>query len=495
MCWFDSPHKLKLELNSLALLAPRSGALHSADQVGNEVPLRLVAVSAPSAAAAALSAERYGRYGVYWASGDGSNIDEEKEEAELQLAAFGAAAQFSSTGAMNQNHAHDQFKEFFARLQKEPLLDYLRVFGGESFISGRDGSGCWADFGDCHFIIPEITYVDRSRHSTTAASDRAEAYPAFFLMVITDNHAKNSERLAFIEDLCKRRESLSIPEQAQGRTATLSVVEERSSLTRGEWAASVDSIKAEIFSGQVEKIVTARRVTLELSDVPQLPLILTRLASSAPRCTRFSFRIGSRVFLAATPERLIRKRGLLVRTEALAGSVSVAAIDAESKLLGSAKDRQEHEFVVGAIRSALEPLCSELKADEIPQVRRLKHVLHLQTPISGMLKAPLHIMQLVAHLHPTPAVGGLPQAKALEWIASHEKSERGWYAAPFGWFDSKGNGEFRVSLRAALLNENKVHLFAGAGIVRDSDAASEFAETELKFSSIREALGLIEITQ
>jgi salicylate biosynthesis isochorismate synthase len=113
----------------------------------------------------------------------------------------------------------------------------------------------------------------------------------------------------------------------------------------------------------------------------------------------------------------------------------------------------------------------------------------LRTPISGTLEQPLHLLSLASQLHPTPAVGGLPRESALEWIAEHEQ-DRGWYAAPFGWFDAHGDGELMVALRSALLQPGEAHLFAGAGIVADSQPQAEYDETELKLAGMRCALGI-----
>jgi isochorismate synthase EntC len=123
-------------------------------------------------------------------------------------------------------------------------------------------------------------------------------------------------------------------------------------------------------------------------------------------------------------------------------------------------------------------------------VRELRHVVHLQTPIVGELKAPRHVLDLVEALHPTPAVGGVPRQLALDWISQHEPLERGWYAGPLGWFDAAGDGEFWVGLRSGVFHKNHASLYAGAGIVRGSETDSEYAETEVKLTGLIRALGI-----
>ena len=195
------------------------------------------------------------------------------------------------------------------------------------------------------------------------------------------------------------------------------------------------------------------------------------------------------MFLGATPEWLIRKQGNQFQTEALAGSRSSQEPNAEAELLGSQKDLREHALVVEELVRAFEPLTNDLGTPSGPTIRRLRDILHLHTPVTGELSEPTHVLDLVERLHPTPAVGGAPRSSAHRWILQHETEERGWYASPVGWVDAAGDGEFVVALRSALLVGNMAHIFAGAGIVAESDAALEFRETELKLAAMTNALG------
>ena len=145
--------------------------------------------------------------------------------------------------------------------------------------------------------------------------------------------------------------------------------------------------------------------------------------------------------------------------------------------------------MVDAIRAALAD-CGELDAPPAPHVRVLRHVVHLHTPFRARLRAPRHVVELVGRLHPTPAVGGTPRELAIEWIRTREPSARGWYAAPVGWFDLDGNGEFAVAIRSGVIAGNRAQLWAGAGIVAGSDPERELAETEIKFRAMLGALGV-----
>jgi isochorismate synthase len=240
-------------------------------------------------------------------------------------------------------------------------------------------------------------------------------------------------------------------------------------------------------AGELEKLVLARRTLVTTGSLPAAEVL--RRLEAQEGTTRFAITHGALTFLGATPERLVARRGDRLWTAALAGSAAERS-GAAAELLASVKERHEHHLVVEALRQALEPLCDPLTVADVPEVRRLRHLLHLETPIEGRLRHPMHVLRLVAALHPTPAVGGRPAAAVPGLLADLEPEARGWYAAPVGWFDTDGNGDFSVALRCAVLRDGEAHLYAGAGIVADSDPGSELAETELKLGALREALGV-----
>jgi isochorismate synthase len=198
---------------------------------------------------------------------------------------------------------------------------------------------------------------------------------------------------------------------------------------------------------------------------------------------------GGGTLVAATPERLVRRDGDVVRCDALAGTISAGYEGGAAALLASRKDRWEHDLVVRAIREALEGAGAIVDAPAEPAVRTLRHVLHLCTPFRATLRAPRHVLELAARLHPTPAVGGTPTPVAVDWITHREPAPRGWYASPVGWFDLDGNGELAVAIRSGVLAGNRAHLWTGAGIVAGSDPERELAETESKLRAMLGALG------
>jgi isochorismate synthase EntC len=144
--------------------------------------------------------------------------------------------------------------------------------------------------------------------------------------------------------------------------------------------------------------------------------------------------------------------------------------------------------VVAAIQRVLEPVCEEVRLPNRPSVKRLKHLLHLRTPIQATLRSDTHVLELVERLHPTPAVGGVPTAAALDWISKCEPFDRGWYAGAVGWFDAFGDGDFNVALRSGLMSGRQARLYAGGGIVRGSVASAEYEETMPKLAAMLSSL-------
>lgn len=252
-------------------------------------------------------------------------------------------------------------------------------------------------------------------------------------------------------------------------------------------AAAIDSIGA----GAMAKVVLARTRTVPLT-VP-IEDILSNLSETHPDAYLFAFARQDACFLGASPERLIEFRDGYLSTWALAGSAPRSTVPVEDARLGlgllrSAKDRHEHALVVHELRSVLARHCRRLRIAEEPDLRKLPHVQHLITPIEGQAHDDLQLLALLEQLHPSPAVGGLPRAAALAHIREQEGLDRGWYAGPVGWIDDRGEGEFAVALRSALLHEGCATLFAGCGIVDGSSPDDEYRETEVKMRTMASAL-------
>lgn len=265
------------------------------------------------------------------------------------------------------------------------------------------------------------------------------------------------------------------------------------SIPHHEWESLVEDAVAAIGAGVFRKVVLARAVEVVANRTIVVADVVRRLHDLYPSCLTFSVD----GFVGASPELLVRRSGARVAANPVAGTVARvgdAAADAEAAagLLGSTKDRAEHQLTVDSVADALGAFCSSLDVPPAPEVFSLRNVSHLGTRIDGTLQRRgselPSVLELVAALHPTAAVGGSPTEPALEWLAAHERLERGRYAGPVGWVDALGDGEWRVGIRSAEIDGARAVLRAGCGIVAGSDANAELVESQLKFQALLAAL-------
>lgn len=244
-------------------------------------------------------------------------------------------------------------------------------------------------------------------------------------------------------------------------------------------------------AGELEKAALAHDL-LAVADEPlDARFLLRRVARQYPTC--WSFAVDGLV--GATPELLVRRTGTTVESRVLAGTIWPGEEpggngDLAAALLGSVKDRREHALAVDSLADTLGPLCTELSVPATPEVIALHNVSHLSTDVTGTLDPtdPATLLQLVAAAHPTAAVGGTPRDAAVALIAELEGMDRGRYAGPVGWVDGNGDGELGIALRCAQLDGAVARLYAGCGIVADSDPATEVREAAAKMLTIRDAL-------
>lgn len=449
---------------ALSVPAPAAAALARALERAVRFPddaLVRLAVPAPVAPAAALL--RGGADGVVWESRDGAEA----------WAGLGQAAVVTGAGPDRFATVAAAARAIDARTAAVDAPPPARWLGGFAFTPGGASAGAWAGFGDARFVLPRWTYA---RHG-----ERAE-------LILCAPAGQLADAAAIHAELATVLSLLATPCPAPGASA----VAQRDAAV-ATWCATVEAARAAIAAGHLRKVVAARARWIELAQAVDPAALVAELGRRQPACTRFAFSAGGATFVGASPERLVRKRGRALDTEALAGSWPRIGADADADataLLASAKDRGEHAWVVEAIERALAPRCARLTIPNTPTVRVLPHLVHLHTPVVGELDRDRHVLELVAALHPTPAVGGTPTDDAVAWIAAHEESARGWYAAPVGWFDATGDGEFAVAIRSGLVAGTSVALYAGAGLVDASDPLGEWRETELKLAALTGALGI-----
>ncbi|MFY4777283.1 isochorismate synthase [Metabacillus sp. RGM 3146] len=352
------------------------------------------------------------------------------------------------------------------------------LLGGFSFDPFKNDEAKWKDFKEARFILPScmLSKTDKGVFLTINKViqsydpvERCLEYFQKFQTVRIKKHAaewkeKNPQQLSFAEH------------------------------HKSEWMQSIKKATDSIKAGKLDKVVLARDITLTFNDQLQAEQVLQTLINEQKTSYIFAVENGESCFLGATPERLVKLEGQKVLSTCLAGSIKRGQTDEEDILLGETllhdqKNLEEHDYVVQMIKGALKDCCDEVQIPQEPGLYKTKNIQHLFTPVEGTLKKGCSFLSIVETLHPTPALGGLPKEKAVEMIREIEPMDRGWYAGPVGWFDGEDNGEFAVAIRSALLRGKEADLYAGCGIVKDSEPESEYAETMIKLKPMLSALG------
>ncbi len=360
-------------------------------------------------------------------------------------------------------------------------------FGGFAFDPDNQHTALWSGFPDGLLILPRFL-LSYSKNATTLtinillhAEDDVEQC---FHTIDNETHhlLKTIRSVAEIEEM--------------GEDDTKTPLEIQDTLPATMWMQKVAEVAHDIRNGLFEKVVLARsvKVTPQTGTSFEIGIILSRLRQSYPGTYIFAMQRGERFFIGATPERLVQAQNGQIHTMALAGTAPRGTTQAEdeqigSELLQSKKNGIEHAVVGATVRKALLAHCSTVHVSDTPHLLKLKNVQHLQTPIVAELLPGRCILDVMANLHPTPAVGGFPQEKALATIRRIEQLDRGWYAGPLGWIGAGGHGEFAVALRSGLVAEHEATLFAGCGIVGDSNPQSEYVESYLKLQVMLRGLG------
>lgn len=257
-----------------------------------------------------------------------------------------------------------------------------------------------------------------------------------------------------------------------------------------EWCAAVAAACDELGAGAADKVVLAREVEVVAdADLP-VAAILSRLRRAFPDALRFSVE----GLVGASPELLVARTGDIVRCHPLAGTAPRSGDPATdgrlaAALLASTKNRVEHRHTIDAVHDALIGYCSYLDEEAEPSVVAVANVQHLGTRVQGRLASPpASVIELVCALHPTPAVCGRPRSAALDLIARHETMRRGRWAGPVGWVDAAGNGAWAVGIRSAEISGPRARVFAGVGVLPDSDPSAELAETRAKLAAMLGAI-------
>lgn len=378
-------------------------------------------------------------------------------------------------------HIEEEWKRFIAE-----AIIYNRynmngigpvMFGGFSFDPLKTKTKLWEKYSDSLFHIPQFMYsvINGQAFLTTN--------------IVCTQHDDNS----LVEKINSERRVLFSSISNLDNEPNYELVNDVE-INPEQWKETVSSIVNELKQGPLEKVVLARESRLFFNNVVQVEQVLAHLLKEQRESFVFAFESNGDCFIGASPERLVKKNGENIFTTCLAGSISRGQNETEDRILGETllkdpKNIVEHKYVVQMIKEAMEEVCNQVILPDKTKLLKMRDIQHLYTPVVGKANEDTSLLLLVDRLHPTPALGGLPKEEAVEKIREVEELDRGFYGAPLGWMDYQGNGEFAVSIRSGLIQGNEASLFAGCGVVENSDADSEYLETKIKFRPMLTALG------
>lgn len=400
----------------------------------------------------------------YWSSRDD----------DFEMAGVGEADVLVPLGAVDVQGLFDHMRSRLS--MRHPSLRYYGGFRFQPAPADSAKGARWRAFKAYRFVVPRFEVVRRPGGTFLACNVRPGGARA---------NAETLERV--LEDL--HRLDFDPPTDAPPPA-----VARRADLPDADgWRAMIERALDDFSAHRLEKVVLARETCFEADAPWDAAGLLARLVARNQRAFEFCFHPApGRAFIGASPERLFRRHNCVIQSEAIAGTRPRGATDEADDRLGEAllrsdKDLREHRFVVRMLRGHLGRFCRHLDVEPEPGLLRLRHCQHLYTRMEGILHDNEVDAALIEALHPTPAVGGAPRGRALEWIATHEPFDRGCYAAPVGWvgFDA---AEFCVAIRSGLVQGKTLTLYNGAGIVPGSLPAEEWDEVENKMAGFLDAL-------
>ena len=413
----------------------------------------------------------------------------------LKIAGIGIAVQFQSDGPsrfMDMDAKADRLFEDLI-VAGSDLPDYVlpRILGGFSFRPYPKDVRVspWTGFPPSLFFLPRLVLTQKDDCTWVTLNQRVvtDALPQSLNQyqdetILELNNLGNAHATAPLTrvDPSLTRPSISID--------SIDVPE------KSIWLDAVTQTSAQIKNGDFQKAVLSRTRIYHPPFKVSPAKIMRRLENRYHNCYKFWIEpLPGRAFCGATPELLAEVHQGNFVTMALAGSIARGE-DAYSdqklgqQLLASAKNNYEHRLVVENIHARTQGLVDHLQGPKRPRLRKLTNIQHLETPLHGRLKSDTSLLAIVDRLHPTPAMGGVPQGAALQQIDALEPHDRGWYAAPIGWLGPGGTGTFAVGIRSAVVQEAEITAFAGAGIMATSNPEKEWLETEMKFNPLLDAV-------
>ncbi|MGG2056158.1 isochorismate synthase [Lysinibacillus pakistanensis] len=421
---------------------------------------------------------------AFFAAGEGNYKGErfywQNREKTMTLVGLGHAYTIQNNA---KNDRYDAVEAEWKNLTKncmkgkgelQPIL-----FGGFTFDPQNNVDGEWTNFPEAYFALATYQLVIRDD----------KAYVSIHLIT------KKEQAEDQFEALRKERDHLIHAAQVKEvKTYSKPEITSYYEPYKDPYLASIDQVTALIKQKKADKVVIARSLALQFKEQVSSPQVLSQIIHEQPESYLFGLERQDLLFFGASPERLVKVENGRAFSSCIAGSIKRGKTAEEDEaygqsLLNDPKNGGEHQYVVDMIADTFRRNCVDMRIPDRPRLLKIRDIQHLYTPVEGQLNSEATILQLTKSLHPTPALGGVPRTEAMAAIRKYEPMNRGLYAGPIGWVDAEGNGEFAVAIRSAALLKDKAYLYAGGGIVADSEPQSEYEETLVKFRPMLRALG------
>ena len=392
----------------------------------------------------------------------------------------GGAWNVAGIGSADLVTGPEPHPQLFAQLQRRLSAEYprLRYYGGLRFNGLATIDPCWQAYGAYRFHIPQFEILREGEQHFFACNlqidpeqTRAEQLEIALANLAQIKWEADGSAESIVPHPLTR---LDLPE-------------------RVDWDAKIDTLLDLFERGELEKMVLARKVIVSASEKLDPAWVLMRLRAVTHNAYHFLVQIDeNHAFIGASPERLYQRNGKILTSEALAGTRKRGNTPEEDEqfaqeLLNSPKERHEQGLVLKTVSADFDQLCTAIEKAEQPSLLKLAQLQHLYNQIQGQLRPNVTDDEIIAQLHPTPAMGGYPRREAIAQIEQLEPFDRGWYTGPIGWM-GKDSAEFGVAIRCALIERDQLSAFSGAGIVEGSTAEEEWNEIENKLLHFRRAL-------
>lgn len=431
-----------------------------------------------------------------------ANIDNSffltKPDSGYSLLGLGTLQTFQAKGRQRFQSIKSEYSELLKNWQNSNAVSPI-AFLSFAFDENDPMSNSWEQFPNSLLTIPLVVIKENNSAQTLQVNIK--------LGQTTSHEATLKHIKALL---------INYIEQAQkylDKTdpATLDHIDASTpSVHKNTWLAVTQNALTQIQSGHFDKLVTSRQRSLKFNRTISTPGLIQKLVQHYPACTIMSYQSSGKTIISASPERLLTLHHPDIQSNAIGGTIlrtrqpdninsdvqsssfpllfKQSPVQMQTESDESKKLLKEHAFISQEIYQCLDPFCHTLKMPISPFLMKLHNLYHLETPIQGKLMKQYDLFDVIETLHPTPAVAGFPAQKARQWLVEHEKYHRGWYTGAFGWIDGNLDGELSVMLRCALIEDNQIDLFAGAGLIAESDPEIEWQETELKMQTILEML-------